>query len=526
LGLRLEWAVKTFDWAEFLRHGACLAIQDEKARQWLVTDQASSEHTYEPGALIIREGEVGDSIFVIGSGAAEALLAVNGEPEVLLSVMRRGETFGEMGFFERRPRSATVRACEVCVVLEVKGEALRDLASAHPEIGFRLLLQVNERLRGKSEQILRLHLENVEAANRAKDEFVAMLGHELRNPLGAIATAIHVLDARGGPDDTSASLRGIIVRQTQHLSRLVEDLLDVSRLVSGKIVLTMQPEHLRDVVMRALAAFHEAGKARQHVISVTGAGVRVQGDPTRLQQIVTNLLDNAVKYTPPKGRVDITVASDGPDAVLTVRDSGVGIHRDVLPQIFDLFVQGSDTMARSAGGLGLGLTIVKRLVMLHGGTVSASSPGPNQGSQFVVRLPRIADTSVEAQPIASEVAVSRARHILIIEDNTDFREGLRLLLESWGHRVEEASNGAHGLDIVRRERPEVVLIDLGLPGIDGYAVARALRSAPGGEALLLVAITGYGRVSDRRQAQEAGFDAHLTKPVSPPQLAAILLSKG
>jgi CheY-like chemotaxis protein len=211
--------------------------------------------------------------------------------------------------------------------------------------------------------------------------------------------------------------------------------------------------------------------------------------------------------------------------VLAVRDTGVGIHPDVLPRIFDLFVQGSDTMARSAGGLGLGLTIVERLVALHGGSVSASSPGPNQGSEFVVRLPRIPDGLVEAPPIASEVAASRARHILVIEDNTDFREGIRLLLESWGHRVEEASNGAQGLDTVRRERPEIVLIDLGLPGVDGYAVARALRAAPGGEALLLVAITGYGRPSDRRQAREAGFDAHLTKPVSPPELAAILLSK-
>jgi CheY-like chemotaxis protein/two-component sensor histidine kinase len=377
-----------------------------------------------------------------------------------------------------------------------------------------------------NEQMLTLHLKSVEAANRAKDEFVAMLGHELRNPLGAIATAIHVLDARSGPDDTSASLRGIIARQTHHLSRLVEGLLDVSKLVSGKVVLTTQPESLRDVVMRALTSFHEAGKASRHLISVTGAGGRVQGDPTRLQQVVTNLLDNAVKYTPAGGRVDITVAPDGPDAVLTVRDTGVGIRPDVLPRIFDLFMQGSDTMARSAGGLGLGLTIVKQLVTLHGGSVSASSPGPNQGSVFVVRLPRIPDGLVEAEPIAPEVAASRARHILIIEDNTDFREGLRLLLESWGHRVEAASGGAQGLELVRRTRPEIVLIDLGLPGIDGYAVARALRAAPGGEALLLVAITGYGRPSDRRRAEEAGFDAHLTKPVSPPELAAILLSKG
>ena len=518
--------MKAFDWAEFLRLDSFLALQDEATRQWLVSDQASSERTYEPGDSIIREGEVGDSIFVIGSGSAEVLLAVNGAPEILLAVLRRGETFGEMGFFERRPRSATVRAREACVVLEVEGKALRTLADAHPEIGFRLLLMVSERLRRNNERILTLHLKGVEGANRAKDEFVAMLGHELRNPLGAIATAIHVLDARGGPDDTSASLRGIIVRQTHHLSRLVEDLLDVSKLVSGKIVLTtMQPEYLRDVVMRALTSFHEAGKASRHVISVTGAGVRVQADATRLQQVVTNLLDNAVKYTPSGGRVDMTVASEGPDAVLTVRDTGVGIRPDVLPRIFDLFVQASDTMARSAGGLGLGLTIVKRLVALHGGSVSASSPGPNQGSEFVVRLPRIADGQGEAQPIAAEVAASRARHILVIEDNTDFREGIRLLLESWGHRVEEASNGAQGLDTVRRERPEIVLIDLGLPGVDGYAVARALRAAPGGEALLLVAITGYGRPSDRRQAREAGFDAHLTKPVSPPELAAILLSK-
>ena len=518
--------MKVFDWAGFLRQASFLSLQDERIREWLLADEASSEHTYEPGSVIIREGDVGDSIFVIGSGSAEALLSVNGDPEISLSIMRPGETFGEMGFFEDRPRSATVRAREQCVVLKINGEALRGLADTNPEVGFRVLLQVNERLRSKNEQILALHLKSLEAANRAKDEFVAMLGHELRNPLGAITTAIHVLDARGQPDDASASLRGIIVRQTRHLSRLVEDLLDVSKLVSGKVALTTQPECLREVVMRALASFYEAGKASQHFIAVTGVGVRVEGDATRLQQVVTNLLENAVKYTPPKGRVDVTVAADGPDAVLTVRDTGVGIPPGLLPRIFDLFVQGSDTMARSAGGLGLGLTIVKRLVALHGGTVSASSPGPNQGSEFVVRLPRIADAIDARPPSATQVSAARSRHVLIIEDNTDFREGLRLLLESWGHRVEQASGGAEGLDIVRLKRPEVVLVDLGLPGVDGYAVARALRAEPGGEAFLLVAITGYGRASDRRRALDAGFDAHLTKPVSPQELTAILLSKG
>ena len=517
--------MKTFDWVEFLRHDSFISTQDEKARQWLVTDEVSSEHTYEPGAVIIKEGEIGDSIFVIGSGSADALLSVGGESEVLLATMQRGETFGEMGVFERQPRSATVRARETCVVLKIRAEALQGLADARPEVGFRLLLQVAERLRSKNEQILTLHLKSLEAANRARDEFVAMLGHELRNPLAAIATAIHVLDARADPHDASAPLRGIIVRQTQHLARLVEDLLDVSKLVSGKIALTTQPEYLRDVVMRAVASFHEAGKAGQHVISVTAAGVRVQADASRLQQVVANLLDNAVKYTPPQGRVEITVASDGPDAVLTVRDTGVGIRPEILPLIFDLFVQGSDTMARSSGGLGLGLTIVKRLVELHGGTVSASSPGPNCGSEFVVRLPRLAGEPEEMQPIAIEDAAFRPRDIVLIEDNLDFREGLRSVLQSWGHRVEEAAGGEDGLDIVRRRRPEIVLIDLGLPGIDGYAVARAVRATPGGEKLLLVAITGYGRAADRRRAQEAGFDAHLTKPVNLPELAA-LLSKG
>lgn len=512
------------DWAEFLRYDSFLSTQDEKTLRWLVSTEISSEHRYEPGEVILNEGEFGDSIFLIGSGSAEAVLSIGADQPLVLSVMRRGETFGEMGFFERRPRSATVRAREACLVLEIKGQGLRNLAEAYPEVGFKILLQVSERLRGKNDQLLRLHLKSVEAASRAKDEFVAMLGHELRNPLGAITTAIHVLESRGDSDETAARLRGIIVRQTQHLSRLVEDLLDMSKLVSGKIVLHRQAEDLHELTTRALASFQEAGKASQHTISVTGTSVRVHGDPTRLEQVVTNLLDNAVKYTPPGGRVDITVGADGADAVLAVRDTGIGIPHDLLPLIFDLFVQGTQTAARSDRGLGIGLTIVRRLVELHGGTVSASSPGSDRGSEFVVRLPRISDPA-SPQPITAEPRASRARHVVIVEDNADFREGLRLLLESWGHRVQEAGNGAQGVDLVRLGRPEIVLVDLGLPDVDGYAVARAVRSAPEGAAILLVAITGYGAVSDRRRAEAAGFDAHLTKPISPHELAEILLLK-
>jgi len=289
------------------------------------------------------------------------VLSIAHDRTILLSRMLRGETFGEMGFFGRRPRSATVIAHESCVVLEIKGQALRSLAAAHPELAFRILLPVSERLRGKNEQILRLHLESVEAANRAKDNFLAMLGHELRNPLGAITTAIHILNALGDPDDKAARMLAIIVRQTQHLSRLVEDLLDVSKLVSGKLILHRQVEDLKEVVVRALASFQEAGRGTNHIISLTGGPVRVDGDPTRLEQVVSNLLDNAVKYTPSGGRVELTVAADGPDALLIIRDTGVGIPRDALPSIFDLFVQADQTLERGKGGLGVGLTIVKRL---------------------------------------------------------------------------------------------------------------------------------------------------------------------
>ncbi len=517
--------MKAFDWPSLLAT-SFLAGLDDKNLACILSDDISIESTYEAGAIIVREGDPGDSLFLIGDGTAEAVLSAGGDQMIVLSRMTRGETFGEMGFFERRPRSATVRARERCVVLEIRGDGMRALADAHPDVGFKVLLRVSERLRGKNEQILSLHLRGVEASNRAKDEFMAMLGHELRNPLGAITTAIHILETRGAPDDKAASLRGIIARQTQHLTHLVEDLLDVSKLVSGKIVLHRRAVDLRDVAVRVVTSLQEAGRTTKHSIALTGAPVTVLGDPTRLEQVVSNLLDNAVKYTPPGGGIDVTIAADGPDAVLTVRDTGVGIHRDALPTIFDLFVQARQTLDRSQGGLGLGLTIVKRLVDLHGGTISASSAGPHLGSEFTVRLPRALHETVEPPPpTARTLGAARSRHIVIIEDNRDFRVGLRMLLESWGHRVEEAATGTDGLEVLRRAQPEVVLVDLGLPGIDGYEVAQRVRATPEGHGMLLVAITGYGRAEDRHRAERAGFDAHLTKPVQPHELAEVLRSR-
>ncbi|MGH7289034.1 MAG: ATP-binding protein [Myxococcota bacterium] len=519
-------AVKTFDWAELLRHHPVLSSLDETHVRWFVSEDVSSERTYEPGVVIFREGDEGDSIFLVGSGSAEAVLGDGRGQTIQLSLMRRGETFGEMAFFEGRPRSATVRARDACVVLEIKGQELRRFADARPDIEFKVLLTVSERLRSKNDQLLALHLKALEIANRAKDEFFATLGHELRNPLGVISAAIHVLNMHDEPDDRGARLKEIIARQTQHLSRLVDDLLDVSKLVAGKVSLEQRSENLRELAERTLSSLREVGRATQHVISLTGESLWVKGDPTRLEQVVMNLLDNALKSTPPGGRIDVSIASEGSDAILRVRDTGVGIHPDALPLIFDPFVQANrTTFGRAEGGLGLGLTLVKRLVELHGGTVSASSPGPNRGSEFVVRLPRASDAITAPGP-AEALPAQRARHILIVDDHPDVREVLRLLLEAWGHRVEEAETGERGLEIIQRSHPDVILMDIGLPDLDGCSVARAVRSARGGNACLLVAITGYGGAADRRRTSEAGFDAHLTKPLNEDELARILVSKG
>jgi signal transduction histidine kinase len=361
-----------------------------------------------------------------------------------------------------------------------------------------------------------------EAASRAKDEFLAMLGHELRNPLGAISNATRVLHQIG---DQASRLQDIIGRQTHHLARLLDDLLDVSRLTTGKIALHGRTIDLQEVVRDSLVALEQEGRTERHDIRVDAEAALVEGDPTRLEQVVRNLLDNAIKYTPPGGHITVTVRRDGDDAVLRVGDTGAGIPHDVLPRIFDLFVQGERSLARSMGGLGIGLTLVKRLVELHGGTVSAWSAGTDQGSEFVVRLPRLVEAAPPA-PRGESPEPAPARHVLIVEDNHDAREGLRLLLESWGHRVEEASDGEEGVSRALGGKPDVALIDVGLPGLDGYEVARAIRGGEGGQAIRLVAVTGYGQPEAIQRAHEAGFSAHLVKPLDPDALRRLLAEAG
>ncbi len=515
-----EGIVKAFDWAGFLGHHSILSTLDAKHADWLLSEDVSTERRYEPGAVIVREGDEDDSVFLIGSGTAEAVLENERGQTILLSLMLPGETFGEMAFFEGMPRSATVRARDACIVLELKGHELRRLSDSRPDIEFQVLLTVSERLRNKNERLMGLHLKAVEEANRAKDEFFAMLGHELRNPLGVISAAIHVLDARGGADERAARLREIIARQTKHLSLLVDDLLDVSTLIAGRLALERRPVNLHELVERSLSSYREVGTVSQRLTSLTGEASWVDADPTRLEQVVRNLLDNAVKYTPLEGRIDVSIASEFGEVILRVRDTGIGIEQHSLPLIFDPFVQVNRSPVHS--GVGIGLTLVKFLVELHGGTVSASSEGLNRGSEFAVRLPLASHATTTPGPGNDRTAPQRTRHIVIVDDHPDVRETLRMLLKAWGHRVEEAETGERGLEIIQSSHPDAVLLDIGLPDLDGCSVARTVRSAPGGDACLLVAITGYGAAADRLRTREAGFDAHLTKPLDKDELARLL----
>ena len=360
-----------------------------------------------------------------------------------------------------------------------------------------------------------------EAANRAKDEFLAMLGHELRNPLAAIVNAGALLEQAGGDAAIASRARGVVQRQAAHLTRLVDDLLDVGRVTMGKIALDRAPVDLAGLVRGATDAFREAGRAAGRRLDVTAAPVWVDGDETRLEQIVVNLLANAAKFTREGGAIEVRVRADGAEAVVEVRDDGVGIPADMLPRVFDLFVQADATLDRSRGGLGIGLTLAQRLARLHGGSLEAASAGLGQGSVFTVRLPRIAPPPrLDAAPRAA-VPAGR-RRILLVEDNADTREVTRLVLELAGHEVHEAADGPSGLAALLRLRPDIAIVDIGLPGLDGYDVARQVRSHPAAADVLLVALTGYGQREDRERALNAGFDMQLVKPVDPLRLADIL----
>ncbi len=363
----------------------------------------------------------------------------------------------------------------------------------------------------------------VQRENRSKDEFLAMLAHELRNPLGAIGGAAQVLTLSPMPDPRANQAREIIQRQTSHMARLVDDLLDVGRVVTGKIDLDLQPMDLAEFARSfivALVAGHDSGNQ----VDITAESVWVLADPVRLEQILGNLVSNALKFAPPGRPVRVSVCAEGRDAVLRVTDEGSGIEPDLLPQVFDLFVQGPATIDRARGGLGIGLTLVNRLVDLHGGTIDAFSAGANTGATFTVRLPA-------AQPVVSVSATaehppSRRLKVLLVDDNADSREMYALLLQADGHEVHEAEDGPAALDVLSTSVPDVAVIDIGLPGMDGYELARRIRSEPGTRDVTLIALTGYGFPEDRERSKVAGFDRHLVKPAAPEDLRQELTNIG
>ena len=361
-----------------------------------------------------------------------------------------------------------------------------------------------------------------EAANRAKDEFIAMLGHELRNPLSAIAGAVAVLQRVGAKDEPASSARSVIERQAQHLARLMDDLLDVGRVMTGKIVLDRRAIDLLEVAERVVTTIRATGRAGRHRLSVAGTPAWLDGDVTRLEQVVTNLVTNALKYTPTDGTISVLVGEEGDESVLRVADTGHGIAPALLPQIFDLFVQGEQAPERAQGGLGIGLTLVRRLVELHGGRVEATSPGVGKGSIFTIALPRLQTPPAPAPPPRRRTILPQ--RTLIVEDNDDAREMLRTLLELDGHTVHVAANGIAGLAAALEHRPDVAVVDIGLPEMDGYEVARKLRASETLKTIKLIALTGYGQADDARRAYEAGFDLHVVKPVDPERLADAVAS--
>jgi PAS domain S-box-containing protein len=368
----------------------------------------------------------------------------------------------------------------------------------------------------------RTRVEKLEEDGRRINEFLAMLGHELRNPLAPIRNAVAVMGARKVADPTINWARELIERQVGHLSRLVDDLLDVGRITSGKITLRREVVDFAAIVSRAMESTRPLhGQARHTVEADLDRAVRVEGDATRLAQIVLNLLSNAAKYTPEGGHVWVRLTRAGDQAALSVRDDGVGMSADLVPNVFDLFTQGERTLDRSEGGLGIGLTMVHRLVELHGGTVAARSPGPGQGSEFVVRIPlaetRPADSGRESRSEAEPSATPQLR-ILVVDDNQDAADSMVILLRTWGYEVIKARDGAEALALVSRHRPQVVLLDIGLPGMNGYEVAQQIRAREQTRDIVLVALTGYGQAEDRRQSEAAGFSLHLVKPVQPEAL--------
>nr|WP_216612475.1 response regulator [Myxococcus xanthus] len=476
----------------------------------------------------------GYNVLEAATGMGALLMAQQHRPDVVILDVKLPDISGYEVCERLRanPQTAAMAVLHTSATFVTSDKKVRGLdggADAYltqPFEGAELIATVKSLLRLRhAEQVARNRANELAEMDRRKDEFLAMLGHELRNPLAAIMTAIGILERRPTSDDKEARMRGIIQRQTNHLARLVDDLLDVSRITRDKVELRPGSVDLVPVLRQVIQVVQPMADSRGLGLdaSLPSGPLWLQADATRLEQVFTNLLDNAIKYTD-AGGVHLHVGLEGvggsAHAVVRVQDSGIGIPPEVLPHIFELFAQADTSLERSRGGLGIGLTLVRKLIQLHGGEVTARSNGPGHGSEFVVKLP-LDPTMGESAPARDAVALRRGRRVLVVEDNSDARQAMRDLLELWGHQVAVAPDGIQGVALAVAQSPELALVDIGLPGLDGYRVAQTLRAQVGND-IRLVAMTGYGSPEGRDQALRAGFDRHLIKPVKPDELNRIL----
>ncbi len=483
---------------------AAVALADGSGQiSWRVADAAG--HVRD-ASLPAAVGEASDRLEIAIDEAMERAMA-EGKPAMLRAVEMslRGQVLPLVA------RGRTVGAVAAAMTTSSRHYAEADLELLRLMANRVALAFDNSRL-----------YREIQERDRQKDEFLAMLSHELRNPLGAITTAAHLLQTVGLTDGRAVKARDVILRQSSHLARIADDLLDVAQVTTGRVTLHRAAVDLRELVEQAIDVLRLSGRLDGHEVTARLQPVVVDVDAVRTTQVITNMLVNAVKYTDPGGRIDVALHAEDAYAVLRVQDTGIGMSPDMIQRLFQPFSQGHQGLDRARGGLGLGLTLVRRLVELHGGHVEAQSEGPGRGSVFTVRLPRMVRATLRRSEGAYGVPGTAALRILVVEDRVDAREMLRALLDLAGHETLEAADGGEALRLARDLRPQVALIDLGLPGLDGLEVASRIRSAPEGESMVLVALTGYGQPHDRQKTRDAGFDLHVVKPVASDTLRDIL----
>jgi two-component system, sensor histidine kinase len=464
-----------------------------------------------PAILMTGQGDRGVDIEAMRAGAADYLT----KGQINAAILERSIRYA---IERQRDREALRLARDA---LEVRVE---ERTAALGEANRALQAEISDRRR--LEQELRLRVEQLADADQRKDEFLALLAHELRNPLAPIRNGLHIMRVTHTNGPSAERVIHLMEQEVRNLTHLVDDLLDVSRITCGKIHLRKESTDLAAVVIHAVEAVRPLTEAQHHelTVSLPTEPVHLLADPTRLEQVLCNLLNNAAKYTEQGGHIHLAVARRGHEVIVRVRDTGVGIPADLLPRIFDLFAQADRSLARAQGGLGIGLTLVKKLVEMMGGSVQAKSDGPGKGSVFTVRLPVLSEVAPEEpeRPAEELQPTGRPLRVLVVEDIESVAEMLVLLLKLWGHDVRSVHDGPTALVAAKTYRPDVIFLDIGLPGMNGYEVARQLRQEASGKRPLIAALTGYGQEEDRRLSREAGFDHHMVKPIDPNALEAFL----